>query len=72
MLLNENMLAFTICQVPIVYIYSDEQKVIITKSDATEFEIDGLELDSQLSKSIFNRENMIRKIRVVLDKQILM
>jgi len=72
MLLNENMLAFTICQVPIVYIYSNEQKVIITKSDATEIEINGLEIDSQLSKSIFDRENMIRKIRVVLDKQILM
>jgi hypothetical protein len=71
MILNQDMLAFTICQVPVVYILSNEQKVIITKNDGNEIEIDGLEIDSSLSLSIFNRENLIRKIRVVLDNKIL-
>jgi hypothetical protein len=71
MVLNGGMLVFTICQVPVVYILSNEQKVIITKSDANEVEIDGLEIDSGLSQSIFKRENVIRKIRVVLDKKLL-
>jgi hypothetical protein len=71
MLLNENMLAFTICQVPVVYIISNEEKVIITKNDGNEIEINSLEIDSQMSYSIFNRENLIRKIRVTLTDNIL-
>jgi len=71
MVLNPGMLVFTVCQVPVVYILSNEQKVIITKGDGSEFETDKLEIDSSLSKSIFNRENLVRKIRVVLNYKLL-
>jgi len=67
MILNQDMLAFTICQVPVIYIKSNEQKIIITTRDGNEEEIMGFEISSALSKSIFQREDLILKIRVMVE-----
>ncbi|MGD8781344.1 MAG: hypothetical protein PVH88_20565 [Ignavibacteria bacterium] len=66
LMLNPGMLAFTFCQVPVVYIKSDEQKVIITKEDGVEEEIDGLLLDKTMSKMIFERVGRMTKIKVLI------
>ena len=66
MVLNQGMLAFTICQVPVIYIKSNEQKVIITNRDGSEEEMNGLEISLSYSRSIFQREDQILKIRVLI------
>ena len=66
-MLSEGMLAFTICQVPVIYIIANEQKIVVTKTDGTEEEIDDPRLGTSLSKSIFQREDKISKIHIFLD-----
>ncbi len=67
LMLNAGMLAFTICQVPVIYIKAKRRKIVITKRDGSEEEIDGHEIDASLSKSIFQREDRIWKIQVLID-----
>lgn len=68
LILNTGMLAFTFCQVPIVYTISKEEKIIISKKDGSEQIINGFELDRVWSKSIFQREGTITKIVVLINK----
>jgi hypothetical protein len=70
MMLNQGMLAFTICQVPVIYIIGNKQKIIVTMRDGTEKEMEGLEIDSSLSRSIFQREDKIWKVVVMVDSRI--
>jgi len=66
MVLNAGMLAFTICQVPVIYIKSNEQKIVVTTRDGNEEEMTGLEINSLYSKSIFQRKDEIWKVRVII------
>ena len=68
LMLNPGMLAFTFCQVPVVYIISKEEKIILTKNDGSEEEIEGLVLNEALSKMIFQRDGNISKIKVLINK----
>jgi hypothetical protein len=68
LMLNPGMLAFTICQVPIIYILAREEKIIITFSDNSEVELEGFILSAGMSKMIFNRENKIVKVKVLVNK----
>ena len=68
LMINPGMLAFTCCQVPVIYIISDENKIVITRSDNTEEEFKGLHLNSDLSSKIFQRNGSISKIKVMLKK----
>ncbi len=67
MMLNPGMLAFTICQVPIIYIIADEQKIVVTTRDGNEEEMEEFEIGDSLSRSIFKREDKIWKVRVMVD-----
>jgi len=67
LILSPNTLAFTYCQVPFVYLKSDENKIIVYKKNDEQIELNNLELDEGLSKSIFNREGDIEKISVSLN-----
>jgi len=68
LMLNPGMLAFTLCQVPVVYIISKADKIILTKKDDTEEEIDGHILNQVFSRMIFNRDNNITRIKVLINK----
>jgi hypothetical protein len=58
-------LAFSLCQVPIVYELSDDEAWIrITMSDGTSSEISGDRLDASLSKKLFARSGSISRIDV--------
>ena len=61
---GKNSLAFTFCQIPIVYTISNENKIVVEKSEDEKIEFKGLKLDDQHSKSIFNRDGSIRRISV--------
>ena len=63
-----NSLAYTICQVPIIYSLSDIEDIKISYKDNTEKLINGHELDIESSQSIFNRTNLINAIYVKVMK----
>ncbi len=62
--LGKGMLAFTLCQVPVVYRQADEETVIICTTDGDENKMQGLEINSELSRSIFQRDGRIHDIQV--------
>lgn len=62
--LQKNTLAFTFCQVPIIYHFSPDRKISIAKANGTREEIQELNLNEQLSRSIFNRACEVAQIDV--------
>lgn len=70
LILFQNSLAFTYCQVPFVYLQSDENKITIYKKNNEQIELNSLVLDKDLSNSIFNRDGNIEKIIVSFNKLI--
>jgi len=66
--LNANSLAFTVCQVPIIYNLSDKEDIKIIANDGSEEIIDGHELNFEHSQNIFNRTNLIKAVHVRVSK----
>ena len=66
--LNANSLAFTVCQVPIIYNLSDKEDIKIIANDGGEEIIDGHELNFEHSQNIFNRTNLIKAVHVRVRK----
>ncbi len=65
--LNEHTLAFTYCQVPIIYQLSNKNKIQIEYSNKEKSELTGFEMDFISSQSIFSRDGDIKKIIVSID-----
>ncbi|RNC84259.1 MAG: hypothetical protein ED556_12455 [Winogradskyella sp.] len=70
--LTKNNLAFTYCQVPIVYNISEANsiEISIANTDSAEV-IDGLVLNAELSDKLFSRTEEIETIKVNINPQIL-
>lgn len=64
--LNSQSIAFTYCQVPIVYTLADNENLKINFTDGTARVIKTLCLDHELSESLFNRNGTIAQIEVFL------
>ncbi|MFK7925440.1 MAG: hypothetical protein AB8H47_26040 [Bacteroidia bacterium] len=64
--LQTDSLAFTYCQVPIVYHISDSAKIELILSEGTPISIDGLSLGKEYSKHLFSRDGIIKQINVYL------
>jgi hypothetical protein len=62
--LNQGQLAFTFCQVPVIYTVSSIAKIEITKTDASRISIAGNIIGSEWSTSLFERDGNIRQIEV--------
>ncbi|MEP4532550.1 MAG: hypothetical protein ABJ004_05650 [Cyclobacteriaceae bacterium] len=62
--LSAHQLAFTYCQVPVVYTKSDDSKIAITLSDGTVSEISGRVLTKEYASEIFNRTRVVVKVQV--------
>ncbi len=69
--LQENMLAFTYCQVLVIYEISDEASVTVHYDNGNKEVISGNELNSQLSSEIFNRSGRVRQLHVHVPNEIL-
>ncbi len=65
--LEKDSLVFTFCQVPFVYIKSNKNKISVYKSNDTVSKSDILELNIELSKTIFKREGIVRKVLVEIN-----
>jgi len=63
-LLNKNQLAYTFCQVPIIYTVSDEEKMVITDKAGKKQLISGHTLSQSLSNQIFSRNGKIVRLDV--------
>ena len=64
----KNSLAYTVCQVPIIYTLSDNESIKVVFQDNEEVTIKNHELDLQNSQSIFNRKNLIKAVHVRIIK----
>jgi hypothetical protein len=63
----ENQLAYTFCQVPVIYTLSDKDNhILLELSDGSKVELDGNMLDEKQSNPIFNRNGKIVKIEVFI------
>lgn len=69
--LNKGMLAFTYCQIPIIYKISNEQKVELINSSGEHLIFNGLSLGVETSKKVFKRTGEIVEITVhIKDNQL--
>ena len=59
-------LAFTFCQVPIIYHISHVSTICVTKNNGNTMEIQNLTLDEALSSSILNRMGEISRLDVYM------
>ena len=64
--LEANTLAFTYCQIPVVYRLSDRPNIEITHNDGRVEVLAGLELDAATSAKIFDRRGEIVTLEVAL------
>jgi hypothetical protein len=70
--LGERMLAFTFCQVPVVYEQtSGPARIELMRAGGSPVEIEGLRLDAESSAAIFNRTGEIRAVRVSVPVEML-
>ncbi|MEN7341357.1 MAG: hypothetical protein AAAFM81_00385 [Pseudomonadota bacterium] len=67
--LNKGMLAFTICQVPVLYrLVEGQSELTIRMIDGSTTQIAGATLDVQHSGAIFNRTGEVAAIEVSIDR----
>jgi hypothetical protein len=64
LLVKKDSLCFTYCQVPVIYSKSSDKNITINFIDGKSVIVQGNELDNDSSKSLFNRENIIKQINV--------
>jgi hypothetical protein len=69
--LGENSLAFTYCQVPIVYEIANENSIEIFKNDNSNEKLKSLVLDFVTSEKIFKRTGEITQLKVSIVEDIL-
>ena len=68
----ENQLAYTFCQVPVIYTLSDKHNhILLELSDGSKVELDGNVLDEKQSNLIFNRDGKTAQIKVFMNNNIL-
>ena len=68
----ENQLAYTFCQVPVIYTLSDKDNhILLELSDGSKVELDGNVLDEKQSNLIFNRDGKTAQIKVFMNNNIL-
>jgi hypothetical protein len=62
--LRKKQLAFTFCQVPLIYSASDVDKTTITLSDGKQVLFEGHSLNKEISNKIFRRNGEVAQIEV--------
>ena len=66
-----SQLAFTYCQVPFIYEKGDTASIMCQLSDASIQTFNTLALTKTLSQSIFVRDNVVEKVKVIVPDTIL-
>jgi hypothetical protein len=71
LIISKNSLAFTYCQVPIIYEIAKENYIEILNSDNTVKHLNSLVVDVQTSEKIFKRTGEVTLLKVGIEEQIL-
>ena len=66
--LNEGELAFTYCQIPVIYSQSSEDALAIKTRTGEVVQLEGHQLNQQFSSSIFSRMGDIEAVHVYFKK----
>ena len=67
--LIQNQLAFTYCQVPIVYELKDgEQSISVSYANNENDNINGNALSKEMSEELFSRSGKIKEIKVCFER----
>ena len=66
--IRSNSLAYTICQVPVIYSLSDKEDITVITMDGSQETINGHQLNFETSQNIFNRTNLIKALHVSIKK----
>ncbi len=67
--LNQNQLAFTYCQVPIVYELREvDQSISVSYANKENENINGNALSKEMSADLFSRSGKIKEIRVCFER----
>ena len=65
--IQKDQLAYTFCQVPVIYTLSDtESRIILDCNDGSRVELESNRLDENQSSYIFSRDNRITQINVFI------
>ena len=67
--LTENQLSFTVCQTPVVYTFSDNEKISVLFENGSCEDIQGNTLNKQISNSIFSRNGEVKLVNVTIKKK---
>ncbi|HBZ40031.1 MAG TPA: hypothetical protein DEO59_16740, partial [Balneola sp.] len=67
--LPENTLAFTCCQVPVIYRISDKSGLDVELSDGSSKSFETPELDENLASEVFERSGRVKKITVSIQEK---
>jgi hypothetical protein len=65
----ENTLAFTCCQVPVIYHATDTDHVEVIMTDGSSRKFDEPKLDEETSRHIFQRSGVVKQINVSIRKE---
>ena len=66
--IRSNSLAYTICQVPVIYSLSDKEDITVISMNGSKETINGHQLNFESSQNIFNRTNLIKALHVSIKK----
>jgi len=67
----KNQLAYTFCQVPIVYTLSNKKTLKITLNDNSKVKIEGNKINKKMSQTVFKRKGKIKQIDCNVDGKFL-
>ncbi|MFZ1307202.1 MAG: hypothetical protein WAR80_15255, partial [Ferruginibacter sp.] len=71
LMLEKNSLAFTICQVPVIYKMADADQLEVLFTDGKTELLNTSVLSREISNTIFRRTNEIAQIKVYINKEVL-
>jgi hypothetical protein len=66
--LKENQIGFTFCQVPIIYTFTSEDRIVVNYEDESFEEMQNVNLNQRISSLIFKRSGEVKLIEVYINK----
>jgi hypothetical protein len=70
--LSKNSLAFTVCQVPVIYQLGNQETIQVTYTDGTKETFDGTTLNETISYKVFDRTGAIVSLIVTINEAVVL
>ena len=68
-LISKDSLCFTYCQVPVIYTIAEEESLTVDFSNGTTKTFNNLNLDTEISEKVFNRNGEVVQLNVQIKKE---